>query len=105
MTITNEQVVFNIPSLSTEWIFPAQLYFDINNERYYVCSEEQDTNESFMCNFCIYHTIIGDIHKFNVTFHKLSKKYIIIEWVLEIILSIYCKENLIELNFEKVNYE
>jgi len=100
MTFNYEQVVFNIPSISTEWIFPAQLYFNRNNEHFYVCSELEQSKGKHISNFTIFHTIIGDIHKFNISFRGLNTDDFIFEWVIEPIINQYCNEKLIELKFE-----
>lgn len=105
MIYDNEQVVFNIPSLSMEWIFPAQLYFNRNDERFYICSESDETKGKRICKFSIFHTIIGDINKFNITCRDFNTKDMVFEYVLQPILNQYCSKNLIELKFDYLNYE
>jgi len=105
MKFDNEQVVFKIPSLSTEWIFPAQLYFNRNDERFYICSESDDKKGKHICNFCIYHSIIGDIHKFDITYRDFNTEDLVLEYILQPILNQYCTHNLIELKIEYLNYE
>lgn len=105
MRFDNEQVDFNIPSLSTEWIFPAQLYFNRNDERFYVCSISEPSKGKNICKFSIYHTIIGDINKFDITCRDFNTDDFVFEFILEPILNKYCKDNLIELKFDQLNYE
>jgi hypothetical protein len=105
MLFNNEQVVFKIPSLSTEWIFPAQLYFNRNDERFYVCSELDESKGRYICKFSIFHTIIGDIKRFDITCRDFNTKDLIFEFILHPILNQYCTENLIELKFDDLNYE
>jgi hypothetical protein len=105
MTLKNEEIVFNIPCLSMEWIFNAKLYLDKNEEIFNVCSQSDEIIGTHICNFCIYHTIIGDISKFFITCPDFSNEDLIFECYLQPILNHFCRENLIELKFEYLNYE
>lgn len=105
MTFKNEHIVFDIPSFSMEWIFNAQLYLNADDEKFHVCSESDVIIGTHICNFCIYHTIIGDISKFFITCRDLSTQDLTFECYLKPVLNHFCKENYIELKFEHLNYE
>lgn len=100
MIFNNEQTIFDIPSLSFEWIFPAQLFFNRNDNSFYICDELNETKGKQYCKFTIFHTITGDINQFDVTCRDFTTTDFVFEYILEPILSKYCKENLIELKFD-----
>lgn len=105
MIFDNEHIIFDIPPLSTEWIFNAKLYLDKNGEKLNVCSESDLYAGTLICNFCIYHTIIGDINRFFITSRNLNTQKLTFEYYLLPVLNHFCRENLIELKFEYLNYE
>jgi hypothetical protein len=100
MKYNNEQVIFRIPNLDSEWIFPFTLYYSEPKNRFYVCSEDLELKAIPICKATIFHTMIGHINKFDVTCRDFNTKDIIFEWILEPILRKYCDEKIIDLRFD-----
>jgi hypothetical protein len=100
MKFNNEQTIFQIPSLYSEWIFPAELYYNKEENIFYVVSELMPLKSNCICKFTIFHTFIGDIKRFNITCRDFTTTDSVFEFILEPILRKYCEENLIELKFD-----
>lgn len=106
MKYNNEQIIFDIPPLSSEWSFNAKLYCAENDNIFYVSSELLPIKANEICRFSIFHTLIGDIHKFDVTCRVFTMdcEYSY-DYILEPIMRKFCNENIIELNLYKISYE
>ena len=105
MTFNNEQTIFEIPSLSSEWILFAQLCYNEDDKCFYVSNKFEEDKGTKMCKITIYHTLIGDIKRFNITCRDFSANDSVFEFILQPIFKKYCQENIIELKFDFLNYE
>ena len=105
MKFNNEKTIFDIPSLSSEWILFAQLCFNEDDKCFYVFNRFEGDKKTKMCNITIYHTLIGDIKRFNITCRDFSANDSVFEFILQPIFKKYCQENIIELKFEFLNHE
>jgi len=105
MTFNNEQTIFEIPSLSSEWILLAQLCYNEDDKCFYVSDESEEAKGTKMCKITIIHTLIGDIKTFDITCRDFSANDSVFEFILKPILKKYCRENIIELKFDYLNYE
>ena len=100
MKFNNEQTIFEIPSLSYEWILPAELFYNEEEKIFYVVSELMPLKSTCICKFSIFHTFIGDIKRFDITCRDFTTTDSVFEFILEPILRKYCEGNLIELKFD-----
>ena len=102
MILNNEQTIFEIPSLQSEWIFNAQLFFNEDYNIYYICDELEEVIGTHLCKFTILHSIVGDIHKFQIICIGFNTDDTFFKSVFEPILSDYCNEKIIELNYDNL---
>jgi hypothetical protein len=105
MKFNNEQIKFNLPPLNTEWIFSAKLSFNDTDNLFIISNEIDDIKALQICKFSIFHTIIGDISRFDITCRDFTTDDLIFELVLEPIIKKFCVDNDIELKFDYLNYE
>jgi hypothetical protein len=102
--LQGRNIIFNIPPLTSEFIFPAQLYLDDNDTL--VVSEESNTPFcKLICRFSILHSIIGDINKFHISCRGFKSDNHNCNNILEPIFRKYCDDNLIDFDFYCLNYE
>ena len=102
MIFNNEPTIFDIPSLSSEWIFHAQLFFNRNDHSVHICNEINERKGKYYCVFTIFHTMIGDINQFSITCRDFTTDSFFFKNIFEPILNKYCNENLIELKFDQL---
>jgi hypothetical protein len=105
MIFNNEQIVFLIPSLESEWILPVVLSFEKIENCFYVTNEFSDVKGSPLCRATIFHTIMGDINRFDITCRDFTISHPSFESLLEPIFRRYCENKLIELKFDCISYE
>ena len=101
MKYNNEQIIFEIPPLSSEWSFNAKLYHLKQENTFYISNELLLIEAKEICNFYIFNTNIGDINKFDVICPVMNqdcnKEYSVFYLVLKPILQRFCEDRMIEL--------
>jgi len=99
MIFNNEQIIFLIPSLELEWILPVVISYEENC--FYVSNEHKEFKGTPICKATIFHSIIGDINRFDVTCRGFTIEHNNFEFILEPIFKKYCNDNIIDLKFDK----
>lgn len=105
MKYNNEQVFFEIPSISNQWIFSAVICFDEMHNSFFIHEDKVPNKGMYLGKVTIFHSIIGDIHKFDITCRDFTTKdYVFID-IINPIFKNYCSREHIFLNFDSLNYE
>lgn len=102
MQLTNKKLIFDIPSLSDEWIFHVNIFFDFMDNTFYVLHKSKTSVFNYIGSLTIFHTMIGDINRFDVTFRDFNTSSEIFETTVKPIFEKYCAENTIELHFDYI---
>jgi hypothetical protein len=105
MKYNNEQFSIEIPPLTYEWSYNAKLFHIENGNTFFISDELPPIEAKEIFKFYIFHTIIGDINKFDVTYRVSNIECSIFDSVLKPILQKFCNERIIEFNFYKIPYE
>ncbi len=103
--LQDRKIIFDIPSLNNEFIFPAQLYLNDVDNMLIISKEHNKLLGMPICRFSIVHRTIGDISKFRITCLRHTANKETCETTLEPIFRKYCDDNLIDLKFDCINYE
>jgi hypothetical protein len=99
MQFNDEQIVFEIPELSDDWVFLGTIFHDEEKQLFYL-SKKGNQGGFSIGNVAILHTIIGDINKFNITCRDFNTSSPIFSSLIEPIFKKYCQENNIDLYFD-----
>jgi hypothetical protein len=105
MKYNNEQIFFETPPTSNQWICNAVVCFDEMHNSFYVHSDRIDTKGMYLGKVTMIHSIIGDIHKFDVTCIDFKMTDFVFVDIIMPIFKKYCTTHLIELNFDELNYD
>lgn len=105
MMFLHKEIIFEIPPLTSEFIFLAQLYLDEVNDILFVSEENNNLKGNPISRFSILHSIIGDINKFHITCREYKSCNHNCKLNLEPIFKKYCNDNFIEYKFYCLNYE
>lgn len=105
MKYNNQDVVLEIPSLRKEWLIHVGLFYRKKNNivNFFLITKIKDVNDrlndlqKIKGSFTIFHTIIGDINKFTVSYKDVD-----VDILQDVCIPIFekcCKHDMIELDF------
>jgi hypothetical protein len=100
MIYTNEKIIFIIPTLKSEWILPVVISYEDNC--FYVSNQHEKTKGKPIFKATIFHTITGDINRFDVTCRDFTIEHDYFNYLLKPIFEKYCNENIIDLKFDSL---
>ena len=105
MFFNNEQISFSIPSLNYEWIYPVVISFNKIENCFYVEVDDLKNKNDILYRATIFHTISGDINRFDITCSDFTTQDESFKNLINPIFTKYCKENLIDLKFDVIDYD
>jgi len=100
----DRKIIFNIPPLTSEFIFTAQLYLD-DDDTLFISEQSNIPYCNLICRFYILHSMIVDISKFHISCRVLNSDNHNCNNILQPIFRKYCDDNLIDLEFYCLDYE
>jgi hypothetical protein len=105
MKYNNERIIFEIPSISNQWIFTAIVSFDEMQNVFHVKENTSQQQGMYLGKVTIFHTIRGSVHSFDITCVDFTTKdYVFID-IIRPVFKKYCINNNIFLNFDSINNE
>jgi len=105
MMLQDREIIFEIPPLTGEFIFPAQLYLNEANNTLVISEENNTLKGNPLGRFSILHSIIGDINQFHISCREFKSENHDCKCTLKPIFKKYCDANLIDFKFYCLNDE